>query len=41
VTAPYLVGGQNGRAADIRNIELQQRRRRSAAAAAVALDLEE
>src|SRR6266446_893528 len=41
ITSPYLVGGQNGRAADIRNIELQQRRRRSAAAAAVALDLEE
>ena len=41
ITSPHLVGAQNGRAADIKNIEIQQRRRRSAAAAAVALDLED
>lgn len=42
VTTPYLVGVQNGRTADIRSIEVQQRRKRSAtAAAAVALDLED
>jgi hypothetical protein len=42
VTTPYLVGAQNGRAADSKSVELQQRRRRSAvAAAAVALDSEE
>jgi hypothetical protein len=41
VTKPHLVGAQNGRAADIRSIEVQQRRKRSAAAAAVALDLED
>jgi hypothetical protein len=40
-TTPYLVGALNGRAADKRSIEVQQRRKRSAAAAAaVALDLE-
>jgi hypothetical protein len=41
VTTPSLVGAQNGRGADFKGIELQQRRRRSAVAAAVALDLEE
>ncbi len=41
VTTPHLVGAQNGRGADTKSIELQQRRRRSAAAAAVALDLED
>jgi hypothetical protein len=41
-TTPHLLGVQNGRAADSKSIELQQRRRRSAvAAAAVALDLED
>jgi hypothetical protein len=41
VMTPHLLDVQNGKAADSRNIELQQRRRRSAvAAAAVALDSE-
>ncbi len=40
-TTPYLLGAQNGRAADKRSIEVQQRRKRSATAAAVALDLED
>lgn len=39
ITSPRLV--QNGRAADIKSIEVQQRRKRSAAAAAVALDLDD